>query len=551
MVPQRNLETCDRRPEIDFEAEAKNLAQSAIDSFERVMHELSEIRSAHQGISGSLSEFSGLVAEGDDASRKLEQVQSDIEAMQGALEQYSSLVQNPQSNTLMHEGRSYLSKIGLHGKTLAAIATLTRTTVASLGITTLDRYLDGLKSTAEEIQKASAQVTDHLTDLRERSRGAALECGTAKDALEALPAVFDEGLEILDRLAQGELRLSKELSQNANDLADRGRSHLKGFVAAMQFSDRLAQRLDHVSYMMGLEDAHVTRLAAAQIGACVEDIRDVATDVRNTMSAIAEMGHRGATLFSEPQITDAIGETLHARSDLVARVMCELNRVEPAMENVRGNAQDATEKARSAGVSFDDLANSANDLALAAVNSLLLATRSGDAARPLVVLSAEVRTTAADCLSDVGQGRSRLARLIEGQSGAATALISSSEQLQRSVADYDGQTRSGQARLEKINRLKAQAGGNAEALVFMVDAVSEAMDAMDAVAESLADLSKELLAFGAEGEVDAELLSTVFAIYTMDEEREVHRVTFPECMPQENPPDEPENTGDDLDDIFF
>ncbi|SMX27482.1 Methyl-accepting chemotaxis protein 2 [Pelagimonas phthalicica] len=528
---------------------ARVLAQDAVSAFGSVTDDLSKIRTLHSEITKQLNEFAELVASRNAVDNLLSNLQDKVDRMGEELRSFSGSLQKSETTRQMSDGRTVLQKISGQGRNLAAIATLTRTTAGSLGVTKIDRYLTELHQTAALIRSASTHVDGGLDGLVEGYDRMHASCDSASDAMGALPPKLAEGRAVLDQLSQEEARAAEQISTRADRLVQSGKSKLKSFVSAMQFSDRLAQRLDHIAFLLEMDDPHITRIAKAQAADCTRDIADISGEVRDTMRAMADLGRDGAALFSEGEIAALISEAMKRRDELLTMVSNEVVQVDAVLEAVHRDATEISQATQDAGEKFSQLLDAAERLSMASVNSLLLAARNGDKGAPLAVLASEVRQTATDCLADVAKCRKSLNGIMSSRDDARESLTKASEDLSSAISQHASIGKDSEDRLDQINSLSQTALDCAESLIAMVEAVHHSMSAVDAVGTALLDLSAQDMP-EVTAPPDQGKLSQCWALYTMDEERAVHAELYPDDALQGAAADTAEDS-DDLDDIFF
>lgn len=532
---------------------SRSLAGAAVTAFASVVDQMGRIRDLHGEICLNLDHFADLIGSRDGDHAVIDTLEADVQRLGAALTHFCDLAVSPAARGQARAARVELEAIEKCSHILTAIASLMGTTIASLGLDNLDGFIAELRRTAASIKESADKVTGHLGHLDDRGDELVESCERARAILADLPVRFASPRERLDQLALDEAGVAAELSDRARRLTSDGHSHLKSFITAMQFSDRLAQRLDHLATMLGTPGGAVERLAAAQARRCVGDIRDVSQEVRGTIKLLAGLGHEGARVFSEGRLATTIAEALAARAQMTGLVTDELSSVQNVVETARSAAACTTEMATATADSFNGLKDASKNLALASYNSLLVSNRYSQACGPMKVLSKEVRQIATDCLDAVDRAQAVIEHITHGSDQAQTDMAQSTIGLKTRIEAFRDQTETGAERLETINQMRETSSTCAQSLLFMVDAVTESMDRVEAVANQLDQLAGTLEASPQSGaNPDPARINAIWASYTMEEERQVHAQVFA-SMPgiEINVAAKADASDDDIDDMLF
>ena len=539
--------------ETDLAGPARELSAAAVTAFAAVTEELTKIRTFHGEISSSLSEFADLVQSAESVSAVLADLQTQVDALAQSFSGFAQSLSSPETKQRLKNARSVLTRISGNGRSLKAIATLSRTTAASLGVSKMESFVQELKQTAAHIHDDAEDALQNLNDLHAGFGEMGGSCQSALSAMSGLPSEMQRGQAAIGSLEHDEARAAAQISARALKLIDSGKANLKIFVSAMQFSDRLAQRLDHLALMVDFNDKHVNVLAEAQARDCKQAIQDVSDEVRQTMQDMARLGHDGAALFSEGAIADLIAETMQRRAEMIDKVRAQVALVDALLEDVQANAERIADASEHAHQSIGKLTRSAEGVSVASVNSLLLATRIGDLGTPLIVLSKEVRQTADQCLEDVRLCQQCVDSLTHDSGVCQDDLSATSARLSKAIEAHENLHAMGESRLNDINALRTNALESAQTLLALVDDVNARMVALDDVGDALLNLPFDT------GDTDLGVpdnahMEQVWALYTMEEERSVHRSIYPNMPPEADVARggaEVEADGDDLDDLLF
>lgn len=528
----------------------RQLAAASVAAFAKVTDGLSAIREVHGAIGGDLEAFATLVAEGGSGAGELQALEQAIRDMAEALAEAGDASARAASRVHLRTARDYLDQISGQGVALSAVASLSRTTAASLGISSLGAYLRDLTAAAGAIGDAATRVNHGLEAVTGRQSAAEGSHDRAREAIERLAPRCAERLVRLETLAQEEAGVARAIGQQAGTLAHDGRAMLKVFVTAMQFSDRLTQRLDHIRGMLDHGTGCTRRLASAQLTSCAADARRVAGEVRTAMRALADHGRRGAALFASGQIAEAIDAGLALRRETAGIVLSDVARVREAIERADAEADFIETTTRAAQQDFAALEASAKRVGIASINAMLLSARAGDTRGPLSVLAQEVRQVATRCLAAVGGSEASLNALVGDRENARETLREGHAAIDARVSAFAAVTEAEHARLARINELRDSATGRADLLVERAGAVEAAMDAVEVTGSALSALAETLAAGAGTQAPDFAVLARVWDSYTMDEERQVHAAVFSEAPAAAEAPKAASGAAG-LDDVLF
>lgn len=453
-------------------------------------------------------------------------------------------------NDQSRAAEKYIQSVARSAQTLSAVASLTRTTAASYSVTTMEAYLAELTEIASGSREDAKDVSGRL---RQMSLCWAKTCESTQTALTYLHrmcTVLEDTRPASDALRDRELSAGKVIGGQAEKLKKQGKAQLKGFVTAVQFADRLAQRLDHLSEILEYDDLHARRLAAAQIASISEAMQSTAAETLAGMHEMAGIGKKGSDLFLASAVADTIHDSLAGRANVAERVTSEMEGGEAAMQIMRSSVSASIAAGKEAEARFAQLESSAIQISMTAINAVLLAERTDAAREALSRLSAEVSLAASQSLAAVGGGQAAMSRIGRQSSAVQDALLNKAESLAAAVLAYREEIEAGGQRLDAVRTLCRRASARIDEMLSMVARVREGMTQVCELAKTLEGFAACLdLKAGLDATPDGELLTAIWGIYTMDEERSVHASVFADLgiEPQIAPPAQ----SDDIDDLFF
>lgn len=526
------------------------LSGDALAQFGEVTDRLGTLREMQRRMSADIEAYARLVEACLDTNSAFEELAEGARRTLAALDPLQDPDLTRRFSVQANGCWQYLQSISRTGRTLSAVASLSRTTAASFGVTALQAYLDDLSRISGQIRRDSQAVTDHLHDVVACRQGVQDGIRPVQRSLSTLNSDLDHFRLQLAESARRECSAAKVIVLRGTELDASGKAEIKGFVAAIQFVDRLSQRLDHLATILSHDNGHVRRLGQAQIVSISRSMRETAGRTRNGMDAIAALSEAGSALFLSGDIAETIQSGLVHRAKAAEHVDASVSVLAARMLAIREQLARAAEAHAAVEARFSDLETSSKQVATTAINSVLLVSRSGAAQGALATLSTEVRMTATRCLAAVGGCQAAMNALIELTMSAQGDVLEQSDRLSEALAGFRTETDAARGRLDDLRRLCARAGERVEAMMPVVQAVCGGMDL-------ICDLADELDAMGDGLDVtvpdgtppDPELLTRLWDLYTMDEERSVHAEVFADFAPLRSAA--PLTASADLDDVLF
>ncbi|WP_158964463.1 hypothetical protein [Chachezhania sediminis] len=523
--------------------------------FERLGESLGRVRELHMHTATDLAAFVDLTLQGEKTGTEpLLELQARLQAMQAAIEGQNRSITPAEERRLILAAEKPLRLLSGNGRLLAAVCTMTRTISASFAIGELDAYVLSLDRIAKSITESSADVSENIDNWKLKDLGAQESCRAAGAILAPLCLMLERKADGLAMHASREREASRQAQQRAQKLTRQAQDLMKQLITAIQYSDRLAQRLDHLAALQKDTDPHVRHLAGEQACSIAGDTNDIARQVSITMRDLSEIGRRGAAFFARGVVAEQIERGLNERAMTVDQVDSEIVIVQQTLQSAGKDAQAARELIDEAARQFQTLEDCSKELANAAINASLIALRTGGTRGPLTTLSSEVRQIAAQCLDAESTSRAALQQLIQSNLQAQEDIVAAGVALEFSVEQYRERLTSSRDDLENLNAFRQQASRRASALLELMEDVGRDMEALKQSAEALNAHGNQMLETPLTGAPNRARLAAVWALYTMEEERAVHRRLFgsgePELVAQTSKTG-PAPSADDLDDILF
>lgn len=521
------------------------------DVFARVGHELGRghliFKELNQGLATLSGELSGAEIEG--AATALQEIAARLSELAQALPAESALLETIGKSTA--EASSLLKPLFKHIGMITIIARSARIEAASL-----DGDREGFLAFTQEAYDLGKAVQGSIEgcarDQQRLSEAVATASGRQKEFESRYRAqLMSESAEL--GAAYSGLRDQRSKSSH---LADRASSSTRKIAEAvgsaiisLQAGDSTRQRLEHVSRGLGLVSQSVPSLAPEPLtsddgaraicqlqAAQLKDAqREFGVDVGQIVRALTAILHDagsvagdGRTLFGGEEggpssFLARIKQTLAHASTLIATCESAGRSVDEALAIV----EDTLVKFRQA---IAGLAEATVDITLIGMNAGLKASHLGSRGSAFVVIANELKATA----DQVSVGAGRLRPVLDGIERSANELKELRVQgdptqlanLEPQILSALREVEAGNDRLGKLMSRLVSEGAEFERLMNSAQgsmtALGESSAALPAVAKRLETVSAPARALRPEVQ-DQAMLDDLFARYTMERERDVHR----------------------------
>ncbi len=521
------------------------------DVFARVGHELGRghiiFKELNQGLATLSEELSGAEIEG--AATALQEIAARLGELAQALPAESALLATIGTSTA--EASSLLKPLFKHIQMITIIARSARIEAASL-----DGDREGFLAFTQEAYDLGKAVQRSIE-------------GCARDQqrlAEAVATAFGRQQEFERRYRNQLVSESAELGEAYSGLRDqRSRSsHLADLASAstrkiaeavgssiisLQAGDSARQRLEHVCHGLGLasesapslvlepvvSDAGARTICQLQAALLRDAQRELSGDIGQTVRALAAILHdasgvvgHGRSLFGgedggSSSFLARIKQTLAHASTLIATCESAGRSVDEALAIV----EDTLAKFRQA---IAGLAEATVDITLIGMNAGLKASHLGSRGSAFVVIANELKATA----DQVSVGAGRLKPVLDGIERSANELKELRVQgdptqlakLEPQILQALREVEAGNERLGKLMSRLVSEGAEFEGLMNSAQGsmtmLGESSAALPAVAARLETASAGAQRPRPEAR-DQAMLDDLFARYTMERERDVHR----------------------------
>lgn len=527
----------------------QSLAARGTAAFAKVSESLIGVRDLQMQIADDLTTFAELATGDTEKKDPLANLIHCLKDTSEAFAEYAVVINDARAPDQEQNVLEHLEKISRYAIVLQSVSTLIHVTTASYKIRSLDGYLSELQLVASDLRTSASEVKRQLSVLGEGEVSTLANCRQASCDLDDLRPLIEKRHVAIVELAQQEFLIARKITTRAGSLTREGQEHLKTFVTAIQFSDRLSQRLTHLGQVIAYDDPGLFRLSAAHAHHLAKDIMAICNQIRFTMEALTGIGRAAFDIFNDDSITNTVGISVNSRRETIEEIVLQ---IEPVTKTVGIAKQDAAKsKAAMAEATnqFVHLEEISSHVAVAAINSTLVASRTARARNALTTISSEVRQTATQCLATVKGSKAAMDSLHQATAGAQDLILNAGTSLALAVLSYSEQNAQNEKRLKNINKLKSHAAQTSENLLAHLQTVVLNLENIESIANKLLDLGENYLQRAGDETPDPNLLSRIWGIYTMDEEREIHASLF-EDSPKKQAANAPA-LGDDLDMLLF
>lgn len=433
----------------------------------------------------------------------------------------------------------------------------------------------------ERIQQGAEEVESFGQQLQEMQdqivRARAISAGMVAEYSGAVPGIVEELHSNIGKIGQEHQAmalLAAEVKQQAQGVQGK----IATVLSNLQIGDITRQRIEHIRSAFEILDAfideasdldpaeeaqmrlRVARLAAAQMDETLQDFLGGCADVLRVMSSFATDAQGVLEIRDKivglPGAKGAI--SLRALEESVAGAHALVSKVEASGADADRTATSVVMTAQALLEGIRIIQQIEIDIHHMALNSTLRCHKLGEAGRSVDVVSAELRTFAAHLEQPAGKIVSTLHELEQISQGFGGDVVADGDRISVPLANALGAIRGICTQVDEGLRDFAADGQN----VFST--ISGAISTLDFESE-LGEALRECLALASQIAVGqlkdddnypdavAELGGRIFGIYSMAQERDIHRTLFPAPPEQASvgSSEEVPEEDDDLDALLF
>lgn len=510
-------------PPLPAAIEASRIA--CIEGFAGLANQAGNLRDALDTATRQVSELSAMLHKlgaGLDTRTAIIGACNDLDA---ALGRAGAALHERTVQQTMHAARDALAGLARQARQLSAVSSITLVSARSAGTEGLDDYVATQRRMIDDLSEAIEQV-DHGLGLIRGSHArvlndvatATVRVETAIGRLNTMRADGETGAADLAALKGRIAALAERLDAAA-------RHETGALVTAVQFSDALSQRLEHVMAILAAAPARgpvLESLAAAQIDALTQDAGTVLTELSGVLGRLAEVGAGAADALRSHEGMQAEALLSNRHNDLAeGRALQAL--VMPSLEAAQIGADAIRQQIVQARARYDRLGETADGVNLSAINATLLTARGRSTQAAMAVLSESVRASARECDIQSNTCRRAMEDLDHAVNEAGFPALADTAEVMREALEACAR---GLAAAEgDLTRLAAMRDEVSDAAHSLVAAIGAGRTALAKVTPAIAQLRGSSAGLGGDarpGPQDAETLAAIADLYTMPREREVH-----------------------------
>ncbi|SFG07290.1 hypothetical protein SAMN04488020_10178 [Palleronia marisminoris] len=390
-------------------------------------------------------------------------------------------------------------------------------------------------------QRQSGLARDKLTSIGQEFR--ALSNGAGDEA---------ERLAVLERDHRAYMENTRE---NSNRLGVGVSTAVGDLVGCLQFPDAFAQRVEHVRAALGAMDGAppaecdlLATVASAQLAAMATSLTEVATTAATALIELrAAVEHSPITKTRSEAVNPSdlwMTATAQANQVMLASVGRAREQLGSALKvlSILTDQIDKTQSNLEAAVELN------RELETSVHNASLVAHRSGSQTSPLRFLAGSVRDVVDRTSSLISEVSESLMHIRDtSQALSASSLRDDLETLlalqETSAKEAEEQGR----RVNLVHDMRRQLLGHADRLGGAAGAAQNAFETAAAHGAALIDLSRRIAELSSGSAITDSDLDWLYATYTMEEERCVHR----EALGMPDPEEAEGGADDDLEDFML
>jgi methyl-accepting chemotaxis protein len=401
----------------------------------------------------------------------------------------------------------------------------------------LDNFVATLEDSATQLKTIGEQTSRSVSAVRKASTQAGGALAGLATEFDGLVATAREELAELQDLEQAHVARTTAAQQSSRHLADQVKQSISRLVDCLQFADAFSQRREHVVAMVDARERSgcaaernaLGRLSAAHLDAMAQDLERVTNTARDALGAILD-ALSGAPIGAQARGDDPSAVWLSAARDNNRMMQEAAETGRTRLDQSLRQVDEVLTHIETAVAGLETSADLNANLENSARNAAIAASRAGDSGGGLRVLARNVRELVIETTALID-------RLTAGLG------------LVRRVSD-DLKAANLQDELLMLDKIQSDANRIAEQQACMLGGLQEQQTELSASVGRIAEAARQAInAFvgaagegtklcllaseqgqvldGAEADTEEVDLSWVFALYTMEDERAVHRAVFP------------------------
>ncbi|CUH39816.1 hypothetical protein JSE7799_02544 [Jannaschia seosinensis] len=417
--------------------------------------------------------------------------------------------------------------------TISSLTKITQTELRGAG-DRLAAFVDSLDGQCRELQQTTARSADLIVETQRQSGFARDELVDIAREFQALSDGAGRKTVRLARLEHAHHVYTNLVREDASRLGEGVQSAVRDLISCLQFPDAFAQRMEHVQMIFDamengpdVDRSALAAVAAAQLGSMAEALIDVCSTANLSLVAInailgenllADGGKGGANpsdmwMSATTQENQMMLDSVAGARDQLGKALTLLSGLTGQIERTQNHLQASVRLNR--------------ELETSVHNASLVAHRSGSANSPLRFLAGSVKDVVgrtSDLMVRIGRSLTYIRSTSEAlaTSGLSQDLETLLELQAVAVQEADIQSKV----VERIRSTRQQLLGHSGRLAGAATAGKSAFGAAADYAAELANLARRVQGPSLAAPENRNTTSDfdwLYQVYTMEEERSVHR----------------------------
>ena len=417
-----------------------------------------------------------------------------------------------------------LESLDKQAKTFRLMASLTAIQVAEAEAVEILDFVQDLRQVPNRIQVSVVEVRTALKGLTSGQKDAQTKTFAAAGILREARIRFAAATEPVTQMLPKVQAARDRIQKGASTFAVETHREMLNLITAFQFSDFIAQRLEHVVDMLTMtsdESAGIEAVAKAQLSALALDGNDVIFGLQAGLGRLGRLTHKAQQIFNDDG--SVTRQLFTAQRTALALLQAARKIARPAIDSATATALQMSLHMKLVDDSLVALLETSKIIDLAAINARLKTSRTRVSQAAFAFLSTSVMETALTSRRQIEDCKIAVTEISKSQADELSRLmVTTANTLESRMTDCGtslGQTESADAALNVARMAVSQSVGQlVDALTLCAPFVRQ----LSKVMSDISALSKEMQSSEAAVLAGIPLLDQVYDSYTISREREVH-----------------------------
>ncbi len=433
-------------------------------------------------------------------------------------------------------------------KQFRLVASLTAIEVATSEAVEILDFVSDLRRVPDQIQVSVVEVQKSISGLRSGQMSAQKTASHAATVLRDARVLFQTATAPITTMLPEIQAARDRIKTGSGTFAAGTHRETLGLISAFQFSDSMAQRLEHIADMLSIDMAErwqVEAVAKAQLDALAQDGGAVISDLQAGLNRLRRLTEKAQDIFEGDG--GIARELFSAQRSALVLLQDARQTARPAIDSATQTAIDMSAQVKQADESLLDLLDTSKVIDLAAVNARIKSSRATVSHAAFVFLSTSVMQMAETCRRQIQDCKIAMTAIAQSHGEESFQhMITSANTLDSRMSDCEASLGHIEAVDGELNKARKAVTQSVDRLVEVLAACDPFMQRLSQVMAAIAALGRKIPAAGSELPAYSPLLDRVYEMYSMTREREVHDRLLGRAT------QEPESTKPlELDDVFF